>query len=235
MGSSRKRSSGLPMMPRPTSRRRCWPPDRRLTRSSAFSASPMSSITSSTGRGFGVVAGVAGQHLAHRVVRLDGELLEHHADAGCAASAGCCGRPDRRRACSTRPALRVRKPSRISTVVVLPAPLGPSSANTSPFCTSKLTSRTATVSPYDLARCSTVTAGMGARLSGVLHEGWFSLGSFSKVISSGSRRLAVGGGGGRRCWSAQDPQAGWFFKNDARSRLGLSTDWVIVSGITSSP
>jgi len=47
----------------------------------------------------------------------------------------------------TRPPLRSRKPSRISTVVVLPAPFGPSRANTSPFCTSKLTSRTATVSP----------------------------------------------------------------------------------------
>ena len=48
---------------------------------------------------------------------------------------------------STRPPLRWRNPSRISTVVVLPAPFGPSSANTSPLFTSKLTSRTATVSP----------------------------------------------------------------------------------------
>ncbi len=67
--------------------------------------------------------------------------------SACAASAACCGRPGRRPA--SRPARRCasRNPSRISTVVVLPAPFGPSSANTSPFCTSKLTSRTATVSP----------------------------------------------------------------------------------------
>ena len=59
----------------------------------------------------------------------------------------------------TAPPLRSRNPSRISTVVVFPAPFGPSSAKTSPFCTSKLTSRTATVSPYDFERCSTLTAG----------------------------------------------------------------------------
>jgi hypothetical protein len=47
----------------------------------------------------------------------------------------------------TVPPLRSRKPSRISTVVVFPAPFGPRSAKTSPFSTSKLTSRTATVSP----------------------------------------------------------------------------------------
>src|SRR6516164_2990622 len=63
---------------------------------------------------------------------------------------------------STRPLLRSRKPSRISTQVVLPAPLGPSNANTSPFCTSKLTSRTARLSPYALRRCSTLTAGTPA-------------------------------------------------------------------------
>src|SRR5580698_5241230 len=60
---------------------------------------------------------------------------------------------------STRPLVRSRNPSRISTVVVLPAPLGPNSAKTSPGCTSKDTSRTATFAPYDLARCSTATAG----------------------------------------------------------------------------
>ena len=45
-----------------------------------------------------VVAGVARQHLAHRVVRLDGELLEHHADL-CAQPAlgGVVGRVDAER------------------------------------------------------------------------------------------------------------------------------------------
>ena len=47
----------------------------------------------------------------------------------------------------TVPPLRGRNPSRISTVVVFPAPFGRSRAKTSPCCTSKLTSRTAIVSP----------------------------------------------------------------------------------------
>src|SRR5262249_30933643 len=48
------------------------------------------------------------------------------------------------------PPSRRRYPSRISTVVVLPAPFGPSSANTSPWLMSRSTPSTATVSPYDL-------------------------------------------------------------------------------------
>src|SRR5215472_5039678 len=50
----------------------------------------------------------------------------------------------------TSPPSRRRYPSRISTVVVLPAPFGPSSANTSPWLMSRSTPSTATVSPYDL-------------------------------------------------------------------------------------
>ena len=37
----------------------------------------------------------------------------------------------------TSPAVRIRKPSRISIVVVFPAPLGPSRASTSPGCATK--------------------------------------------------------------------------------------------------
>ena len=59
---------------------------------------------------------------------------------------------------ATVPAVRVRKPSRISTIVVLPAPFGPSSANTSPSAISKLTPRTASSEPYDLCRSTTSTA-----------------------------------------------------------------------------
>ena len=47
----------------------------------------------------------------------------------------------------TAPALGRRWPSRISAIVVLPAPLGPSRQNTSPRATSKLTPRTAWTSP----------------------------------------------------------------------------------------
>src|SRR5262249_27649691 len=50
----------------------------------------------------------------------------------------------------TSPLSHRRYPSRISTVVVLPAPFGPSSANTSPWKISRSTPSTAIVSPYDL-------------------------------------------------------------------------------------
>ena len=47
VGSSRKSSSGRPMMPSATSRRRFWPPERVWVRAFAFSLSPTRSITSS--------------------------------------------------------------------------------------------------------------------------------------------------------------------------------------------
>src|SRR5437899_2506086 len=59
---------------------------------------------------------------------------------------------------STTPESRWRYPSRISTVVVLPAPFGPSRPKTSPAAISKLTPRSASNEPYDLCRSRTVTA-----------------------------------------------------------------------------
>src|SRR5919204_4464661 len=50
----------------------------------------------------------------------------------------------------------------ISSVVVLPAPLGPSKAKTSPGATVKLSPSTARVAPYDLVRFSTTVAGPSA-------------------------------------------------------------------------
>jgi len=46
------------------------------------------------------------------------------------------------------PALGSSTPAMLSSVVVLPAPLAPSSATTSPACTVRLTSRTTGVAPY---------------------------------------------------------------------------------------
>ena len=46
-------------------------------------------------------------------------------------------------------------PSRISTVLVLPAPFGPRRPNTSPSLTAKLTPRKASTSPYRLVRLLT--------------------------------------------------------------------------------
>jgi hypothetical protein len=59
----------------------------------------------------------------------------------------------------TSPASRLRYPSRISTIVVLPAPLGPSRPKTSPLSTLKSTPRTASTAPYALRSPLTVIAG----------------------------------------------------------------------------
>src|SRR5580704_4556025 len=59
----------------------------------------------------------------------------------------------------TTPPLRGRNPSRISTVVVLPAPFGPSRPNTSPGWISKSMPFTACTSPYDFVRPCTEIAG----------------------------------------------------------------------------
>src|SRR3954451_3696699 len=60
---------------------------------------------------------------------------------------------------ATSPPSRRRMPSRISTVVVLPAPLGPSSAKTSPPRTSRSRPSTTVRCPYRLTRPRTRTAG----------------------------------------------------------------------------
>src|SRR5262249_42535785 len=56
----------------------------------------------------------------------------------------------------TRP--RRRNPSRISRMLVCPAPLGPSSAKISPYSTVRLTPSTAATAPYRLTSLSTTTA-----------------------------------------------------------------------------
>ncbi len=67
---------------------------------------------------------------------------------------GHTGRPST----ETSPPSGLRSPSIISSVVVLPAPLGPRMPNDSPFLTSKLTASTATWSPYRLVSPLTVMA-----------------------------------------------------------------------------
>src|SRR5690606_31290217 len=54
------------------------------------------------------------------------------------------------------------QPPIVSTIVVLPAPLGPSNPNVSPAATSKLTSSTTVFSPYRLVRHSTLMVVMPA-------------------------------------------------------------------------
>src|SRR5687768_6512964 len=68
----------------------------------------------------------------------------------------------------TSPLSGARRPSRISTVVVLPAPFGPSKPKISPGATSKLTPSTAWTDPYALRTSPTrmtapAASGRGAR------------------------------------------------------------------------
>src|SRR6266566_534808 len=58
---------------------------------------------------------------------------------------------------SACPPVGFRRHSKISTVVVFPAPLGPRKANTSPFFRLKDMPLTATLSPYFFERLSTCT------------------------------------------------------------------------------
>ena len=60
------------------------------------------------------------------------------------------------------PASGLMKPSHISTVVVLPAPLGPSSASTSARRTSRSSPETAVVDPYRLLTPRSRTGSVGA-------------------------------------------------------------------------
>src|SRR5260221_3242836 len=66
----------------------------------------------------------------------------------------CGSKPQTR----TEPPSGLRKPSRISTVVVLPAPLGPSRAKTSPASTENVRLSTTAQPLYDLTSPRTSTA-----------------------------------------------------------------------------
>jgi hypothetical protein len=93
--------------------------------------------------GLAVVAGVELEALADREARLGLRLLRDHADAVAPGPAGV-GRvlaEDRDLAGGAG-----TEPSRISTVVVLPAPLGPRKAKISPRRTSRASPRTASTS-----------------------------------------------------------------------------------------
>src|SRR5256885_1531233 len=60
---------------------------------------------------------------------------------------------------SMSPAVGSSRPSNMAMVVVLPAPLPPSSPSTAPGGTAKVRSSTATTSPYTLRRCRTAMEG----------------------------------------------------------------------------
>src|SRR5437879_6185282 len=63
------------------------------------------------------------------------------------------------------PAVGSSRPSSMEMVVVLPAPLPPSSPSTAPRGTVKVRSSTATISPYTLRKCRTSMADAAAMTS----------------------------------------------------------------------
>src|SRR4029453_3971909 len=71
-------------------------------------------------------------------------------------------RPSRLPPTSTSPLSALSKPAIIDTVVVLPAPLGPSSPSSSPLLTANVTSSTATSEPNVLRRFLTLSIGSDA-------------------------------------------------------------------------
>jgi hypothetical protein len=157
VGSSRNSTSGSPTSPTARSSRRRWPPESADTRTRSRSSSPTSSSSSPARRGRGY------QRACMR--RTSPTVSMPGSDVSCsttpmrarnARSARAGSNPRTR----TVPDVAWRWPSRISVVVVLPAPFGPSRQKTSPGATVNETPRTASWSPYDRRRSRTSMAGV---------------------------------------------------------------------------
>ena len=84
---------------------------------------------------------------------------------------GCAGARGRSRRSSTAPASGATTPRIMSSVVVLPAPFGPSSATRSPACTTRSTPSTARVAPVVLHE----PAGLEHDFGGHARNGTFSV------------------------------------------------------------
>src|SRR5487761_2547203 len=156
VGSSRKRSSGGPMIPRATSMRRFCPPESRPTRSFALSESPTISRVSATSRGWEknpaksvrvsltVWSGSKSDSWRTSPIRSRHWRLALRGVAPRTVADPSSGRWN---------------PSRISMVVVLPAPFSPRRPKISPRSTVKLMSSTATSRPKRRVRfCTSMTA-----------------------------------------------------------------------------
>src|SRR5471032_729509 len=74
------------------------------------------------------------------------------------------------------------RPSSIEMVVVLPAPLPPSSPSTAPRGTVNVRSSTATTSPYTLRRCRTSMEGVSATPSQRLHRGFDAIEALAELF-----------------------------------------------------
>src|SRR3954453_4829371 len=82
-----------------------------------------------------------------------------------------------------RPPSGSRSPSRISTVVVLPAPFGPSSPKISPLATSKSMPATAWPSPYRLVRPRTRMTGPAPEVAVTASELLAEVGRDGRVVA----------------------------------------------------
>ena len=159
VGSSTKSSSGRPTSAIARHSRCCCPPDSRRYGVRPQSSRPSRSTSIGTGRGWACSAGDVAEHLLGPDAGPGAAGLQHHADPGQQ------GRGDRRpgRGPRTRtvPPWGRRKPSQVSSVVVLPAPLGPSTAVMLPRSTVRSRPSTAVLSPYLITSPPTSTAGGG--------------------------------------------------------------------------
>lgn len=95
------------------------------------------------------------EHLVGAGTGVDPAGLEHHADAG-VEFPGLSHRVEAQDA--YRAGIRLPVPSQVSTVVVLPAPLGPSTA-VMPASATRSRPSTAVLSPYRFTRAWTWTTG----------------------------------------------------------------------------
>ena len=89
----------------------------------------------------------------------------------------------------TSPEVRSRKPSRISTVVVFPAPFGPRNATISAGSTSKPIPFTASKAPYDFLRLRTLIA--ASSRAGACSAACEDPTVRSTVVTGGARTVAV--------------------------------------------
>ena len=157
VGSSRKSSSGRPMMPSATSSRRRWPPDRlRDPRAGLLGQADRLDHLVGVARGGVVARRSAGPSRARSARRCVGGGLQHDADPGPPRPVGRGRVHARARAPRRRRGGGSPRGSR--RWCVLPAPFGPSRANTSPRWMSRSTPFTASTSPYRLRRPRTRTA-----------------------------------------------------------------------------
>ena len=179
VGSSSSRSAGSDSSAIANRSRCCSPPEHLPTLRSASPVMPACARTSSTGwvsaKRLAVYATVS------RTVRsLSRPPVCMTAETSPRAMA-CRGRKP---STSTVPAVGLERPSIMSMVVVLPAPLGPRKATISPCSISRSMPRTACTEPKSLVRPAMLIAGVAERVGSWVSRWSASAGSFMSPTMS---------------------------------------------------